>query len=297
MKDHVVGIGMAALDFLGVVERLPGPDSSVDMSQFSIQGGGNTASALVTASTLGLKTTFFGKIADDMFGALIKESFEQAQVNLTGLHVEPECISPFSYVAVEAGGGRRVLFHTRGNCAPLRGDEIDLDLVENASALLLDGHQMEASIRAAEHATRKGVPVFLDASTVSEGMGELLSLADVLVAAERFAAEVAPMGELEDALLELQKMGPATVVLTLGREGSIGLQENKVVRIAPHPVQIVDTTGAGDVYRGAFVFGWLQRWPLEKTMQFSSVAAALKCRHLGGQAGIPHRAEIEEHAF
>jgi sugar/nucleoside kinase (ribokinase family) len=232
-----------------------------------------------------------------MFGSLIRESFEQANVGLDGLRVETGCISPFSYVAVEAAGGHRILFHTRGNCSPLRRDELDLSIIEDADALLLDGYQTEAAIAAAEHASDKGTPVFLDAGAVFEGMGELLALADVLVAAERFAAEVAPMGELDDGLRELQKMGPDTVVLTLGREGSIGLQQDEVFRVPAHPVDIVDTTGAGDVYRGAFVYGWLEGWPLEKNMRFASAAAALKCRHLGGRAGLPTREEVEKAAF
>lgn len=297
MSKHVVGLGMAGLDFLGVVDHLPRPDTSVDMSQFSIQGGGNVATALVTAATMGLRATYCGKIADDMFGSLIRESFEQANISLAGLQVEAGCISPFSYVAVEAAGGHRILFHTRGNCTPLQADEVDLSLLDDADALLLDGHQTAAAIRAAEHANEKGVPVFLDAGAVFEGMGELLSLADVMVAAERFAAEIAPMGELEDSLQELHRMGPETVVLTLGREGSIGLQNNQVVKASPYPVEIVDTTGAGDVYRGAFVCSWLQGWPLDKTMRFATVAAGLKCRHLGGRAGMPTREEVEEAAF
>ena len=249
---------------------------------------------LVTATAMGVETIFCGKIGDDMFGEFICKSLEEVGVGLQGLVIEKGTISPFSYIAAEASGKHRLLFHTRGNCSPLQKDELDLSLLDGASALLLDGHQMEAAIAAAEYANKKEIPVILDAASVSEGMGELLSLTNILVAAERFAAEIAPMGELEDALAELQKMGPDVVVLTLGKEGSIGLSGTKIVRQGAYQVDIVDTTGAGDVYRGAFVFSWLEGWPLEQSMRFASIAAGLSCTTLGGRAGIPERSQVLE---
>jgi sugar/nucleoside kinase (ribokinase family) len=147
---------------------------------------------------------------------------------------------------------------------------------------------MAAQIVAAELANQAGIPVLLDAGSLREGMGELLALADYAVVSERFAAEVAPRGELEDGLIELQRMGPRKVVITLGAAGSVGLDGDKVVRQSALEIDpVVDTTGAGDVYHGAFAVAMCERWPLERAMQLASAAAGLSCRALGGQAAIP----------
>lgn len=295
MKKKVVGIGMVGIDFLGVVNRLSGPSSKLEMSQFSIQAGGSVGIELVTCATMGLDTFFVGKISDDMFGDFIKKTLKQIGVGLSGLIIEKGKISPFAYIAVESSGHNRLLFHTRGNCSPLEIEEMDLSLLDSASALLLDGYQMKASIHAAEYANKKGIPVILDAASLTEGMGELLSLTNLLAASERFASEIAPMGELEDALLELRKMGPETIVVTLGNEGSIGLTGNKIIKQEAHMVDhTFDITGAGDIYRGGLVYGWIENWPLEKCMRFASVAAGLSCTSMGALAGIPEKSKVVE---
>jgi len=295
MNDRIFGIGLASIDFLGVVDHLPRPDSTVEMAQFSIQGGGNAATALVTAAHLGLETRFCGKVSDDMFGTFILNSLSNMGVDTSGVIVEPERVSPFTFVGVEATDGHRVLYHTRGNCSPLLPEEIDMSSLEWASCLLVDGYQIKAQVAAARRATAANIPVILDASHIQEkGMGELLSDANLLIATERFAAEVAPMGEVEDSLRELARMGPHTVVLTLGKEGSIGLDANGIVKVPALPVDAMDTTGAGDVYRGAFLYAHLQNWDLRRCMEFASVAAGLSCQMLGGRAGIPNIEQITQ---
>jgi ribokinase len=73
----------------------------------------------------------------------------------------------------------------------------------------------------------------------------------------------------------------------LGAEGSIGLNQNELVHQDAFDVQPVDTTGAGDVYHGAYIFGLIQKWEMPQCMRFASAAAALKCKEIGAQAGIP----------
>ncbi len=291
-QDKVVGIGLAALDVLGIVDRLP-VNNTAPLGMLSIQGGGNVATALVTLRQLGHDAAFVGKVSDDMFGRQIQMELAEAGLDLSGLKIDPGKVSPFTFVAIEAATSQRALYHTPGNCAPLTPAELDLTILDQACALLVDGHQVQAQIAAAERASELRIPIFLDASSLKEGMGELLSLADVLLATERFAAEVAPMGELENSLSELSRMGPDTVVITLGREGSVGMRGQESIRVDAFPVEVLDTTGAGDVYRGAFLHAWLEGWSLERAMHYASVAGSLACKELGGRAGIPTPSEIE----
>jgi len=124
-------------------------------------------------------------------------------------------------------------------------------------------------------------------------MDEMMGLTDVLIASERFAAEMGS-GALAESLKRLHAKGPTTVVITIGEEGSVGMENNETYIVPATTVQAVDTTGAGDVYHGAFIYGMLQGWDLRERMRFANTAAALKCRSLGGRAGIPSREEVHE---
>ncbi|MCK5796223.1 MAG: carbohydrate kinase, partial [Deltaproteobacteria bacterium] len=159
--------------------------------------------------------------------------------------------------------------------------------------LIVDGYHTEVQIIAAERAREQGAIVVLNAAQIIEGMGELMALSHILIASERYASEVAPRGELEDSLIELSRMGPETVVVTLGAEGSIGLRGEKLVRQPPLRVDVVDTTGAGDVFVGGYCLGLVRGDPLERCIQLASAAAGLSVRDLGALGGLPSLEEIE----
>jgi len=108
-----------------------------------------------------------------------------------------------------------------------------------------------------------------------------------VIASERVAAEIAHSADIERSLVELTKMGPEIAVVTLGEDGAIALEHDKLVRQHAIAMNIVDRTGAGSVFRGAFTFALLQGWPLERALPFANAAAGLNCGSLGEQGGIP----------
>jgi ribokinase len=117
---------------------------------------------------------------------------------------------------------------------------------------------------------------------------------DVLIASERFADPLlGPGAPPEEALKALYALGPGEVVVTLGREGSMGWNGREIYRQKAFPVHAVDTTGAGDVYHGAYIYGLLQGWSLPDCMRFASAVSAIKCRQIGARKGIPRLPEIE----
>ena len=293
MSVDVVGVGQVELHHLAVVDRYPDPESRIDLAGFSIQGGGTVATALATLAALEVKASFIGKLSDDDFGDFILKGLRLLGIDIGGVVRQEGKLSPYSFIIIERDTQRRTVFRTDGNTDPLDPAELVLDPLPSARLLVIDGHQMKAQICAAEEAKRLGVTVVLDASELSEGMGELVALSDVMIASERYASEVAPRGEIEDSLVELFRMGPGVVVVTMGEEGSIGLEGEKLVRQPPHQVSTVDTTGAGDVYLGGYCYGMLQGWPLERCMQVASATAGLSCRELGSRAGLPDIDEVE----
>ena len=258
-----------------------------------MQGGGPVATAMVTLATFGVRAGFFGKISDDDFGMFIRQGLRDAGVDTSGLVVEPGKVSPYSFIAVERKTGKRTVFWTRGNVTPLMPDEIRFERMQGAKILHVDGNQMEAQIEAAKHARSAGMQVVYDAGSPREKMDEMMKLTDVLIASERFAAEMGS-GALAESLKRLHAQGPKTVVITIGEEGSVGMEKDETYIVPATAVDAVDTTGAGDVFHGAFIYGMLQGWDLRERMRFANTAAALKCRSLGGRAGIPTREEVQE---
>jgi sugar/nucleoside kinase (ribokinase family) len=118
-------------------------------------------------------------------------------------------------------------------------------------------------------------------------VGELLGLADVVIASERVAAELANSADIERALVDLRKMGPELAVVTLGSDGAMAFDGDGFAKHLALPVDVIDVTGAGSVFRGAFTFALLRSWPLPRALAFATAAAGLNCKTLGGQEGIP----------
>ncbi|HEY3357685.1 MAG TPA: PfkB family carbohydrate kinase [Polyangia bacterium] len=288
MSNRVVGLGQATVNYLGVASRYVEPDNRRELRTFSIQGGGTVATALaVLANFGGTAATFVGKLSDDDFGRHIVRNLGAHGVDVAHVVVAPGFVSPFAFITVEEAQRRPAVYYTRGNVPALAPGEVDLAVLDGAALLLIDGHHVKAQVAAAERARACGVPVLLGAAGPAEGMGDLIALADTLLLTERFATELSPRGELEDSLAELHAMGPRTVVILLGEAGAIGLEEGVVVRQPAFAADVVDETGAADVYAGAFAYALTRGWPLERRMRFASVAAGLSCRALGRRAALP----------
>jgi ribokinase len=166
--------------------------------------------------------------------------------------------------------------------------DVDLSLFPRARILHTDGLLVEASMEAARQAREMGLTVVMDAGTLRDGYLDLVSMVDILIASERFGTALVGTDEpIEKALEALSNRGPKEVVITLGPKGSIGWGAGKTVRQEAFPIIATDTTGAGDVYHGAYIYGLLKGWNMTECMRFASAASALKCMKMGARKGIP----------
>jgi ribokinase len=166
-------------------------------------------------------------------------------------------------------------------------------MIEEAKVLHLDGWYPEIALPAARIARDAGVLVSLDAYTVSEGMEEWVSLSDVLIANESFVWGYTGCQDLEEAACSLLSQGPRLVVATLGERGCFVATCKERFYAPGFAVDVVDTTGAGDAFHGAFLYGLLQGWDLARTARFANAVGALTCRRLGGRSSIPSLDEVE----
>jgi sulfofructose kinase len=290
LSDRVVGIGEVCLHQIGAA---PGfRENVVELTRFSAQAGGAIGTALATVCALGGQARYFGRLSDDEFAALILKGLRDFSVETSFVLTEPDKTSPVSFTLVDEVTSRRVVRFTRGNLSELEPGEMPRGLLDGAGLLLIDGRSPAVQAAAAERARAMSIPILLDARHLGPGMGELLDLCDVVIGSERFAAEISHTSDTGRSLIELTKMGPRIAVVTLGEEGAIGLEGEKLVRQGAIEVEVQDTSGASDVFRGAFAYALIQGWPLERCLPFANAAAGLNCRHLGGLAGIPSLAEV-----
>ena len=298
----VLGVGYAALDLLCLVERFPEPDTKVPVLAMSRQGGGQVGTALAAVARLGGRAAFIGKFGDDDVGEAAREALAHEGVDCSRAIVVPGMASVFSVVVVEADSGRRTVLSRKDPRAALAPSDVPEAAVAAARAVHLATHEVDGAVAAARHARRTGTLVSLDAERIRDGVDALVPLVDYLVASREFPRAFTGRADDRAALEALADLGPPVVVQTLGRDGARAFVAGRHVEAPGFEVPVVDTTGAGDVFHGAFLLAMLDRdagrtpdpEAVVESLRFANAAAALKCRTLGGRAGIPTRAEVEQ---
>jgi sulfofructose kinase len=289
----VVGLGCACVDFLGVVPYMPGLDEEIQMLEASQQGGGEVATALVALARLGSRAAYIGQVGDDPSGNLIAAEFEQYGVDASHLIVERGATSQTSIVLVDNRSGKRTILGVPFTAAEIAPAQIRPGFVEQARYLILDGTARQAGLEAARRARNAGVPVVLDADVqaLDAEIDRLLELTDILIPSASFSRRFTKTDDVEQAIEIFRTYGASVILITRGDQGSVCYADGHTFHTPVFEVDAVDTTGAGDVFHGAFIHGLLQGWRLAQTVEFAAAVAAIKCTKLGGRPGIPNSEE------
>lgn len=285
-RFDVVGVGYCAVDYLGIVPRFPEIDEKIQMEEFSRQGGGITATAMATVGRLGGRASYIGKVGDDDFGRFIIAELEKDGVHTGSMVIQPGASSQFSFVVVDKPSGKRTIFWTYSGIR-FDGSELRREDVLAGKVVHVDAHHPSAAIQAASWANEAGIPVVMDAGSVREGSKELVERTDCLIASSLFARQFTGQDDPEKAARMMFGGRRRISVVTMGEKGSVYVTEEGVFRQPAFQVEVVDTTGAGDVFHGAFSFGLAKGWEFAEIIRFASAVAAIKCTKLGGRAGIP----------
>lgn len=291
-RYDITALGYCAIDHLCLIPKVP-EDDKVEIRELLISGGGPAATAAFTAARLGARTAYLGAVGDDENGKQILKELKKENIQVAGVMIRPGAISSAAYCWVEQNTGRRNIAWSKGNIEALRAKEVQEELICSSRILLLDGHHPEAAIYAAKLAKKSGTKVLLDGGTFRPHMQDLMDLSDVVIASEAFARQMTGRDDVKCALMKIYGYGPEWVVITLGAKGSVAYNGKKFLAQKSFKVNVVDTTGAGDVYHGAFAYKYLSCEDLAEIMRFSSAVAAMKCRKLGGRNGIPRIKEVE----
>ncbi len=289
----VCALGCVCWDTVGTVEQYPGPDGKASIGALAHQGGGRAGTAAAAVAALGGRVRVFGRVGDDEFGRLIIDDFGRQGVDAGGIEIVAGASSQYAFCVAHEQTAQRMIFYKHGSAERLGPDDIDLDALTDCRCLLVDSHHMSASIAAAAHARARGIPVVLDAERPQHGLDALLSSVDYPVLPGALVAQLGD-GDEQTGIDALMDASPTALVITRGAAGCDVYTETGRFHQPAFPVpEIVDTTGAGDVFHGAFAFLLSQVDTLAEVVAFASATAALSTTALGGRGHLPSLAEVK----
>jgi sulfofructose kinase len=289
----VVGVGLNATDTILRVSRYPalGGKASFHGEQFS--AGGQMATAMVACARLGLRTKYIGAVGDDHRGRLQIDSLIQSGIDLTHLRIRANCANQSAYIVIDESTGERTVFWTRPDCLRISPEEITPEQITAARLLHIDGHDTAAVERAARIARGAGMPVTVDVDTIYPGFEKVLPLVDYLITSTEFPSRWTGEHDPFRALaLIREKHRMKVACLTLGEFGALALDDSGFIYAPAFVVPTLDTTGAGDVFHGAFCYSVLGNMPLADALDFSCAMAALNCTALGARGHIATPDEV-----
>jgi sulfofructose kinase len=290
----LVCVGIATLDAIALVDRLPVTGERREATRIRLAGGGVAATAAVAAARLGTAVAFIGRVADDPAGRLVRAGLADEGVDVAGLRTVSGR-TPVSVVLVEAGSGERALVPDVGGVPPIELGADDVALCRSAAWVHVDqtGHPPLDELRHAGVRT----PVSFDGGNTSRRYP--LEHVDLYAPTEA-ALRARHPGELQATLEAALDEGPSTVVVTMGSAGSLAAVRDAAtgaVTVHREPaagrVPIVSTLGAGDVFHGALLASLIAGRSIATSLRRANAAAALACRELDGRTGIPTADELD----
>ena len=284
----VLFIGQTYIDVTFLTDRMPTGDEKHVASAYAISFGGNAVTAAFCCAKLGINPDLLTTVADDWLCHMFLDMAAKYEI---AIHARKVKTSSLSFIM--PNNGKRAIVRCRDDDYLQSFPILD---ISGCSALHLDGHQPDAAIHYAKLCRAKGILTSLDGGGLRSNTNELLGFIDVAIVAERLCQQ---MGQKPAAMLDYLKVKGCRIGgVTLGERGVIWYDETGSVRTLPALAvpseRILDTSGAGDVFHGAYVYSYLtdpaKSW--EEHFNFAAAAAAYKIQHLGNEAGLPSLPEI-----
>ncbi|HEX4075912.1 MAG TPA: PfkB family carbohydrate kinase [Candidatus Acidoferrales bacterium] len=290
----VVGIGINATDTIIRLPHFPALDSKVEVISSEMMPGGQVASAIVACRRWGLRARYVGKIGEDAAAQLQMDEMENEQVETRWI-IAPGRESQASYILVDESTGERTVLWKRDASIALWPGDLKREWVWDARILLIDGHDTDASATAARWAKQQELEVVGDFDNRYPGVEAVLEHTDYPITSKDFPERLTGEKDLLKSLPQIfERFRCRLIGATLGRCGVLAWDGKRFLVCPGFQVDTVDTTGAGDIFHGAFVYGLAQKQPIEEILQFACAAAALNCMAPGARGNIAPLAEIQK---
>ena len=295
--DEIICIGNTSYDITAYIDGYPLENDKYMTHEFNECPGGPAANASYLIAKWGEKSVIVSLTGTDIYSKISEETLKEAGVDTSNLLMSPEIKSAISLITVNKKNGSRTLIN-RNKLDQIK-DPSSVNLEKFSPAVLLfDGYELETS--------KKAMKMFPEAASVLDAGSlrketEILSQeVDYLVCSEKFAVSYTRIENLHEegnyikAFKKLEQLCPNTIVITIGEKGMIYKKNSDIKRMPSFKVNAADTTGAGDIFHGAFAYGLLKKMDMENNLRFSSAAAAVSATRRGGMTSIPELNEVKE---
>ena len=283
---RIVCVGITVLDRIWYLADLPKEGGKYVANNYTEVGGGPAATAAVAAAKLGANVDFIGRVGDDDTGSRLLAELESLGVNTRFTRIFKGARSSQSAVLVDASG-ERIIANYPSPDLPAEADWLqDIDFSQ-WDVVLADVRWHDGAKQALTLARQQGVTTVLDADITPQDIADLVALSDHAAFSAPGLQRLTQIAEAESALKKAQTLTNGHVYVTRGGEGCDWIKNNVLQHQPGFAVDVVDTTGAGDVFHGALAFSLASGNAMEDAVRFASGVAALKCTRPGGRAGIP----------
>ena len=290
----VVGVGANSVDVVYRLPAYPRPHSEfakLRITDYLISCGGQVTTALATCAALGLRTAYIGTIGSDEHGSRMRDELRRRGIDFSHAIVR-QAANPFAVILVDDREGERIVLWHRDPRLALSATEINKETLTSARLVHVDDVDLDASIEAARLARAAGKPVTSDIERTTEGIDALIEGVTIPIFAEHVPAALTGEADAAVALRRLRRPHHTMLCVTLGARGALLLVGEEVIREPGITVKTVDTTGAGDIFRGAFIYALLRGDTPRDVVRFANVAAAISCTRVGAMSGVPSLQEM-----
>jgi len=280
----VVGVGANSVDFVNLLPGYPQPFGSFAKMQIKdrrVLCGGQTATAMCTCASLGLRSKYVGVSGTDENGRRIRAELTKRDVDIADLIIR-DAENQFAVILVDETTGERIVLWDRDDRLRLRERELPIDVDD------------DAAIRAARIARGAGALVTSDIDRLTDRTEELAASVTHAIFAEHVPTHLSGTNDMEAALRKLRRKHDNVLVVTMGEHGAMALDGDRFHHEPAFKVHALDTTGAGDVFRGGFVYALVHGQPVEQALRTANAAAAVSCTRLGALNGVPTLEEVRE---
>ena len=290
----VVGLGASSVDYVNVVPGVPatsGPNAKLRISSHFVACGGQVATMLAACAAFGLRTSYLGPLGTDTHARLVRRELETRGVDLSAA-IERPAENQFAVILIDERTGERTVLWSRDPRLALDDVELDPAALTAGRVLHVDDVDEETAIRAARLASARGVIVTSDFDRVTERTAELVDSVTIPIFDEHVPAALTGEDDPERALRAIRRTHPGLLCVTLGARGALALEGDRLIYAPAIPVQVVDTTAAGDIFRAGLVAALLEGRAVDAALRFANTAAGLSCARRGAMASIPSLADV-----
>jgi len=290
----VLGLGAVTVDFVGTVHAWPGKGVKTMLDSFAVCDGGLVGTALVASARLGGTVAFAGKLGQSEMARRALDSLRRESIDTSFVIETPGAEPIVAFILTDCTDGQRNIFWTRRNVQyPMPWEFADTNWHKRARVLLIDFESGHAGIEAARIAGQHGIPVVIDVERDEPHVAEAMGVSSHVVVSEEFAGGYTGRRDIPGMLAALRSRPEQVVIVTRGDKGCAGSSPEGAFELPAFPVEVVDTTGCGDTFHGAFALALARGRDVVSAARFASGAAALCATKLGGRAGIPTAEQLK----